>query len=130
MQLLDGPVFATHLGIALGIIVVTAVLGDAVHAYRVSRRLDHAEAVNAPCHLQRHAGSPVPGDRRQDVQAPIVVGLRRAKSKLQTWLYEQPFSKQMLNGRIVLRVNTYTRHIQQSRYYYIINSRLTEFRFV
>ncbi|PXW62136.1 hypothetical protein BY998_107123 [Methylobacterium sp. B4] len=37
-------------------------------------------------------------DRRQDAQTSTVLGLRRAESKLQTWLYAQPFSRRMPNG--------------------------------
>ncbi|MFB0493046.1 hypothetical protein ABIE45_005632 [Methylobacterium sp. OAE515] len=46
-----------------------------MQAHRVSQRFDHADAVDAPRHLQGEAGPAVLVDQRQDAQAPAVVGL-------------------------------------------------------
>jgi hypothetical protein len=51
------------------------VLRDAVQAHGVRQRLDHAEAVDAPRHLQRQAGATALVDQRQDAQGSAVVGL-------------------------------------------------------
>lgn len=46
-----------------------------MQAHRIGQHLDHAQAVDAPCHLQRETNPIVLVDERQDAQAATVVGL-------------------------------------------------------
>lgn len=46
-----------------------------MQAHGVGQRLDHADAVDAPRHLQREARPAMLVDQRQDAQAPAVVRL-------------------------------------------------------